>query len=110
LPRQNFATMGAFSRPIPLIAGLHSPLCILHFRGTSAPPANFSSSISIFTPATLLAPVGQMLSNPNYFNNKWKAKCRRGRRRWFAQSQNLSVTASSEPGYTVTSRNAITPY
>jgi hypothetical protein len=34
---------------------------------TSTPPVHFSSSVSIFTPATLPTPVGQMLSNPQYF-------------------------------------------
>jgi hypothetical protein len=49
------------------MAALHSPLCIWHSGGASTPAANFSPSLSIFTPATLPTPVGQILSNPNYF-------------------------------------------
>jgi hypothetical protein len=58
-----FCAICAFSRPFPLIAAGNSSN-----RATSSTlPANFSSSVSIFTPATLPTPVGQMLSNRNYF-------------------------------------------
>jgi hypothetical protein len=48
-----------FARLIPLFAADHDSNRVSH----SEPPAHFSSSISIFTPATLPNAVGQILSN-----------------------------------------------
>ncbi len=58
LPMSKFLEFCAFSRLIPFMAAANSSNRAL----ASAPPANLASSISIFTPATLPAPVGQMLS------------------------------------------------